>query len=998
MKKTSHFFVMAIVIMIGMMQPMELAAQSSQDWATAVNALSGKPVISAQAASFQKFGSYPVNKATGIPDVSIPIYTVKSGSLEFPITLAYHMGGIKVEEIASWVGLGWNLSAGGVISRTVRGIPDESNSGWLDDEPYPVVKYNGVTNGSYYKDYTDLLSKYGFETAVLYHTNLRDDLIDQGSDIYTYSIGGVSGKFVYDFDRNMVQIPYSDNKIERDGNNFTITDSKGVRYVFTADQNYTEYGKPNTNYGSFWVPMTWLLSEIISADGLDSIQFQYSSTADAVSDGTRRLSVIYGRYWNTQSPPQLTTNESQYGNDIVYSGYLDGQERLLTSIIFRGGRVDFTTDSRSDMRTKRLYNIVVKDNDGTQIKKVVFNHSYFQSGSGTTKYYKRLKLANLAVYGKIGSPLESYTFDYNSNTLPPYYSTGDASSFRRQDYWGYYNGNSNSSYMIPAAILAGTNITGKGFNRNSSESAMKACVLNKITYPTGGYTLFETEANSAPGIFTTAVTDVGGLRIKEIKSYTSSGDTNPLIVSYTYEDGHLISPSDQSLWKIDISFSTGSRAGTPADNSGNTYPDAYSPGYSYPMAPGTIYLEDPISPLGQYQGSPVIYGKVTEIRGGSNAPAGKTVYEYDNPRSFSGYLSGYNTGMEHDSSSIPVDWANGHLKKMTTYRKEGSTYVKIKETENTYAINAVTVCHGTMVMDRAVYQGYVGATWGVSGNVPANSNSYAAQYFYHYWVTEETGTYRLTSTTEREFTSASDTQGRGTITSYVYGNDTYYLPSQITVTALPGSTQLKQTNYVYAPETYSAMATKNMLNYPYEETVTGPGNTTVFKSRITYTGSNTPKPYQIFKSYNSTLPTSNPDITISQRDSYGNVCQTQDRNGVSTVYLWGYKGEHLVCEIVNATYSQVSSALGSSSIAAILTASKPTTTHFNAMKALQTATALSNAQVTVYEYDPLVGVKTITDPSERKISYTYDSSNRLYEIRDHNGNLVQRYQYNTTAN
>ncbi|WP_164975262.1 hypothetical protein, partial [Lutibacter sp. HS1-25] len=41
------------------------------------------------AAELGKFGAYPVNLSTGLPQIEIPLYTIQSGDLSIPITLKY---------------------------------------------------------------------------------------------------------------------------------------------------------------------------------------------------------------------------------------------------------------------------------------------------------------------------------------------------------------------------------------------------------------------------------------------------------------------------------------------------------------------------------------------------------------------------------------------------------------------------------------------------------------------------------------------------------------------------------------------------------------------------------------------------------------------------------------------------------------------------------------------------------------------------------------------
>ncbi len=83
------------------------------------------------AGELSKYGDIPVDLSSGMVSVGIPLGTATGRQLNVPITLSYHGGGIKVDQVASWVGTGWSLQAGGVITRSVKGIPDETTTNGL---------------------------------------------------------------------------------------------------------------------------------------------------------------------------------------------------------------------------------------------------------------------------------------------------------------------------------------------------------------------------------------------------------------------------------------------------------------------------------------------------------------------------------------------------------------------------------------------------------------------------------------------------------------------------------------------------------------------------------------------------------------------------------------------------------------------------------------------------------------------------------------------------
>src|SRR5581483_8044799 len=256
---------------------------SVPSWAQdSTNTIGRVSIASPTAASLGKYGDIPVSYHTGIPNISIPLYTVKSGSLTLPISLSYHASGLKVSEPASWVGAGWSLNAGGAITRTVMGAPD--------DRGYS-------TSNVLFGHYTD----FGFESYIA-HTNLQPDTLDDYNlahgvkdgepDLYFFNFGGYSGKFYYNDDRTPILVPEQDFRIQtffQTGQGFTgfiITTPDGTRYYFgqvgnngsvspieTTNPFTQQNGPANTTAAA----SSWFLNKIVSADGMDSITLSYQT-------------------------------------------------------------------------------------------------------------------------------------------------------------------------------------------------------------------------------------------------------------------------------------------------------------------------------------------------------------------------------------------------------------------------------------------------------------------------------------------------------------------------------------------------------------------------------------------------------------------------------------------------------------------------------------------------------------------------------------------------
>ncbi|MBX2954513.1 MAG: hypothetical protein KF846_00050 [Cyclobacteriaceae bacterium] len=447
---------------------------------------------SPDAGNLGKYGDYPISYNTGTPNIDIPLYELNVHDIKVPVSLSYHASGFQVDEIASWVGLGFALNAGGVITRTMRGLPDEAPNGYFNyvnwdtlnywmwnippGEPHPVT----ITKAADYRHYFLL--------------NASAGEFDFQPDIFSFNFLGYSGKIIFQVDKTPVIYPYQDFLIttpfDENGNpqQWTITTPDGLIFTFSEG----EYTTPlNVGTGQINFFSAWYLSTISSLKSPGYVNFNYNTLQLMGIENSNNSGVVLSKVGPPPADPCLMdppygvgTSSNEYAISVKY----------LSSISWAQGIVEFFTSNREDRYNSVTYNgkkldqIRVRSNPYTPLNIVVktinFSYDYF----GTNER-KRLKLTSVR-----DGENEPFSFEYNALVLPP---VTDLS----RDHWGYFNGSNNTS-LIPALTDTEKNYwhnqPAASANRKANSNTI-ASLLNKIIYPTKGYTEFNFEPHTVFG-------------------------------------------------------------------------------------------------------------------------------------------------------------------------------------------------------------------------------------------------------------------------------------------------------------------------------------------------------------------------------------------------------------------------------------------------------------------------------------------------------------------
>lgn len=460
-------------------------------------------IASPTASELGKYVDVPVSYHTGVPNISIPVYTVKDGSITVPISLSYHAGGVKLAELSSWVGLGWSLNAGGVISRSVNGLPDDRAS--LSTQTHGHFSEYGYLNYTLYDSTSPATIEYINDAAFL------DGYKDGEPDLFNFNFGGYSGKFYFRDDRTPVLVPQQDIRIIPHTTSnihitgFTIITPDGMMYDFgkTADttdidpvemSNSTTSSDPAINQNTI---SSWYLNKITNPSGNKSVKLVYEQEKYT--------------YFNISMPSLDGTDENTYDHKLIKMA-IKGVR--LSEIQFSAGQVKFNEGAlRTDVgayvigqdfytettntEARTLGNVEITD--GTDCKKFYLNYGYFEdtvnslpSTLSITSHSidkKRLKLLSVSERTCDSTHSNGLTiFSYFTEALPRRLNFGT-------DHWGFSNGAVNNTKVTSQYTTDTFNVV-SGADREPQWPDMRAGTLKEVVYPTGGKTELEFEPHS----------------------------------------------------------------------------------------------------------------------------------------------------------------------------------------------------------------------------------------------------------------------------------------------------------------------------------------------------------------------------------------------------------------------------------------------------------------------------------------------------------------------
>lgn len=488
---------------------------------------------------------------TGTVNVNVPIYDFNKDGLDLGISLNYNTLGIQVDQLASSVGLGWTLNAGGAITRKVNGVEDEIMYPGVG----PVQRTSGLDINYYYFQNRPYFGSWCLGST--FNGTYSDNGVEHEPDVFTFNVGGKTFDFTIAYPGNSVAIStgknvavyvlingnvvstqLNDTMIDRnqysDTISFKVIDEEGNQFFFNrGDYEYEPFVDTPDNLSYTFYPIDkWNVSKIITYSGA-TINYKYNhydnvNYPEYLDVQIKEQKQLIGGTSALNSPAQfggisISKNESHnWKGTLSQLSEIDYPDGIVAK--FSAG-ADPTNPRMDLINTYAIDSIILQsgyDNNVWNHLTYRLNFAYFTqdpnnpelaygpSSNSQNQLNYRLKLKGIDKIGTDNLTTETYyQFDYNNLLLPPRLSPA-------QDCYGYYNGATPSLSATRSGTDITSDMTNRGFGslavpyhlfefedelsnisdvtygtlRNSNITYAQACLLNKVVNSLGAESHF----------------------------------------------------------------------------------------------------------------------------------------------------------------------------------------------------------------------------------------------------------------------------------------------------------------------------------------------------------------------------------------------------------------------------------------------------------------------------------------------------------------------------
>ena len=549
--------------------------------------LSNSFFISPIASGFKVYGNSDISLNTGKINLSIPLIDKFSDQdFEYPVNICYNSSGFKPSVPESDVGINWSLIQGGVITREVRGIPDDtdflihssSTGKKLTEKGFLHVKDSNLSFSLTEKIFNSP-EEYAPKDCEFQIPLIAGTSIEPSSDIYRFNFGKYSGKFVLNFDGSVKSVSYSGGEVKVDISNYHIqSSSSGYAYNYSEIRIVTDDGYIYCFGGDYsameYVAYSWINVE---GNGVFSIVGGNLSNRRNIITAFHLTKIIApnGRVLSIEYDKSVSQTYHQYPGDLINQAMNTSKQALLKNYVLSSSTEGY---GNTTYKSYSLNKIALIKSVSVEDKKIVFFHS------SRTKTMHTSDMPN-SFGGKVGAQLDSVTLYYNDQRIESanleydfegrlflkgisnsneegkyrfdYFTTGSTISplTIQKDHWGFWNGNDINKSVIPKfdsdfafPVLITSN------DRQPGDKYNNATLLSSIKYPTGGKTYYSYEPhsysrssnrNSYGELNTpTGKQNAGGARINSISHIDNQG--GKVEYQYLYTDKIPVTAEDNN--------------------------------------------------------------------------------------------------------------------------------------------------------------------------------------------------------------------------------------------------------------------------------------------------------------------------------------------------------------------------------------------------------------------------------------------------------------------